>query len=682
VNSPGSYPYAKASSRHDRLTLGDLKGLVYWQENGVERAAAVPWKQKWTRTQRFSGGVAEAAQRSSRLPAAIACAGSETHLYLPERSPAAPAGQWLPADTWGKAAEGSRFCAMQKDGSFAEFFAARSSLVINRQTHLSLPSGFQNAELLAAGHGFLLLSSSKALSIYQRDGQWVTSSIWPHGVSSISSLTRWDGQDQWLLKSDPDGQALAALVPTSDGVRTAQVQRLPVNPCDEGQVCGLSMAADGSWLLSGYWGHYLGRGQQFMRLNIALSLAKGPGAVAIAHAGEGQRFTYLGWDDGDQGVLPALPQAWQERRVLAHRYMIWLKDEARARPMQLWEGPLPDPIPASWLAWEPGYEYTLPDEPSLRVAADDRWWLDRLGAVSAQKMLADRGIIPRPVRAAVIDSGMDPSHPWLQVQRDRKAGEIPDNGLDDDDNGYVDDVWGYDFVDEDAVPQDEFGHGTHVAGLMIAQRAGDIRNPAPNLSLMVVRALDRSGKSNSIDLARALLYAADNGAEIINCSWGGGPDTQALRDAFAILRERGIPVFSSAGNDRLDTDKNPDVPKKYSGVISVAASDQKNQLAGFSSYGQNSVRFVAPGDAIVSTVPAGGFGEKSGTSMASPLAVAAYALVWGTVRDLHPDLNKTEQMSRVDSLLCETADAQGVQKRSQCGRLRLQDSIAKLLKDF
>jgi subtilisin family serine protease len=683
VNSPGSYPYAKASSRHDRVTLGDLKGLVYWQENGVERAAAVPWKQKWTRTQRFSGGVAEAAELAAGTPAAIACAGGETHLYFPERSPAAPAGRWIPADEWGRAPETSRFCAMQKNGSFAEFFPARSTLVINRQTQLSLPSAFQNAELLAAGRGFLLLGSSKALSVYQRDGQWVISSVWSHGISSISSLTRWDGQDQWLLKSDPDGQALAQLVSTDDGPRTSQVQRLPVNPCDEDQPCGLSLAADDSWLLSGYWGHYLGRGQQFIRLNMALSVAKGPGAVAIAHAGAGQRFTYLGWDDGDQGLLPALPQAWQERRRLENRFMIWLKHAERVTQMQVWEGALPETIPASWLAWEAGYEYewTHPQDPGLRAAADDRWWLERLGTSAAQKVLADQGIVPRPVRAAVIDSGMDPAHPWLQAQLDRKPGEIPDNGLDDDDNGYVDDVWGYDFVEEDAVPQDEFGHGTHVAGLMIAQRNNDIRNPAPNLSLMVVRALDRSGKSNSIDLARALLYAADNGAEIVNCSWGGGPDTQALRDAFAILRERGILVFSSAGNDRLDTDRNPDVPKKYPGVISVAASDQRNQLASFSSYGQNSVRFMAPGDAIVSTVPAGAFGEKSGTSMASPLAAAAFALVWGAVRDLYPIRDKAEQMERVDRLLCEAADNQGVEKRSQCGRLRLHESILKLLQE-
>jgi len=138
-------------------------------------------------------------------------------------------------------------------------------------------------------------------------------------------------------------------------------------------------------------------------------------------------------------------------------------------------------------------------------------------------------------------------------------------------------------------------------------------------------------------------------------------------------------VFSSAGNDRLDTDKSPDVPKKYSGVVSVAASDKNNRLADFSSYGSNSVRFVTPGDAIVSTVPGGGFGEKSGTSMASPLAVASFALLWGAVRSMEPELDKARQIEKVDRLLCESADALGLEKRSQCGRIRLDVSVEKLL---
>jgi hypothetical protein len=679
VNTPGSYPYAKASSRGDRLTLGDLKGLVYWQENGLERVAALAWNNQGSPSQRFTGGLAEAVSRLPGAPAALACNGDETQLFYPDRSSARPAGFWITADPMVPAEHGTRRCAMGKNGEFAEFFAAAAVLMINRQLRISIPSDFQDAELVAAGEGFLLLTSSKALSIYPKNQSWILSASWSHGFSNVSEETRWDGNAQRLLKADPDGNALAEVTQTADGPRTVHVQRLPVNPCDTGQACGLSLAEDDTWLISGYWGHYLGRGSQFMRLSIPLSVDEGSGAVAIAHTGDAGRYIYIGWDDGDQGVLPALPRLLHERSQRRDRYMVWTRAVDRSVSMQPWNGPLPEVIPEQWLAWEAGYDWTLQAVPSVRALADDRWWLERLGALPAQELLQKAGVKPRAIRAAVIDSGADPEHPWLKAQLDRKAGEIPDNGLDDDGNGYVDDVWGYDFVDEDAVPQDEYGHGSHVAGLMVGQKAGDIRNPAPNLLLTVVRALDRSGKSNSIDLARALFYAADNGAEMVNCSWGGGPDTQALRDAFAMLRERGILVFSSAGNDRLDTDKSPDVPKKYPAVIAVAASDRRNQLASFSSFGQKSVRFIAPGDEVVSTIPGGQWGEKSGTSMASPLAAASFALVWGAVAALHPELDKAAQIAKADRVLCATADGRGVEKRSQCGRIRLKESVESLL---
>ncbi|MDQ3231476.1 MAG: S8 family serine peptidase [Pseudobdellovibrionaceae bacterium] len=679
VNSPGSYPYAEASSRGDRLTLGDVKGLVYWREQGIERAAAVSWQQKGQPQQRYSGGLAEVAFHIPGNPVALACAGPETHIFYPDRDAAYPAGRWVSADALGSPESGARRCAMQKSGDFAEFFAARSLVVVNRQARLPVPADFQNAELVAAGEGFVLLTAGRALSVYTRNGSWRLSDPWTHGVSNVTEETRWDGNDRLLLKADPDGNVLADLTLTVDGPRTQSIRRLPVNPCESGQVCGLSLALDNSWVLSGYWGHYLGRDQTFIRLAIPLSIGEGPGAVAIAHNADGGRFIYLGWDDGDQGQLPFVPRTLTDRTRQRERYMIWTRADDRKVNMRVWNAPLPDMIPSTWVAWEPGYEWTLPQDEALRAANDNRWWLDRLGAVPARELFERRGVPLQRVHAAVIDSGVDPTHPWLQAQLARKPLEQPDNGLDDDGNGFVDDAWGYDFVEEDAMPQDDFGHGSHVAGLMIGQKADDIRNPAPNLILTVVRALDRSGKSNSIDLARALQYAADSGAEIINCSWGGGPDTQALRDAFAMLRERGIIVFSSAGNDRLDTDKNPDVPKKYTGVISVAASDQNNQLASFSSYGQTSVRFVAPGDAIVSSVPGGSWGEKSGTSMASPLAAAGFALIWGAARQLHPELDRAAQIELVNRILCESADRKGVESRSQCGRLRLLEGAQKLL---
>jgi subtilisin family serine protease len=699
VNSPASFPFAKASSRGDRLTIGDQKGLVYWQEQAVDRAAAFRWQGSPGREQRFTGGLAEAKDRQNTLPAAVACSDQESFLFFPERSPEAPAGIWMDAEQKTALGPAVRRCAMTRQGHFAEFFPDQSIVRLDRLRTFALPAAWKQAELLATADEFILIhNNGQALTLFQNSERWQLSALWKHPFVGFTDDTRFEANERLILQASPNGNTLATIQRLADGSREIDKQRLPVNPCDVDQPCGLSLAHDDSWVLSGYWGHYLGRGLQFMRLNIPLSLQKGRGAVAIAHAEEGGRYVYLGWDDGDQGVLPRLPSVPMLRQVSAERWMIWQTamtfpvlatislplaaghSEARSVFLNVWSGPLPEPMPASWIAWEPAYELAFQMDTSRAAAADNRWWLDRLAAKQAFQAIAEAGIKISAVHVAVIDSGIDTNHPLLQEQLDIKPTEIPGNGRDDDGNGFVDDVWGYDFVEEDAVPQDQFGHGTHVAGLLAAKLAGDIRNASPNLRLQVVRALDQSGKSNSIDLARALFYAAENAAEIVNCSWGGGSDTQALRDAFAVLQARGILVFSSAGNDKLDTDTSPSVPKKYAGVRAVAALSENDRLASFSSYGRNSVRFLAPGEAIISTVIGGGLGEKSGTSMASPIAASSFALAWGVYRSLYPELSTAQQIAAVDQILCASADSQGVENRSQCGRIRLLDAIQQILR--
>ncbi len=703
VNSPGSYPFAVSNVRGDRLTLGDLKGLVYWQDNQEERAAALRWKTSPSIKQRFSGGIAEATDRAPSAAAAIACSEQQSLLYDNQRSPAAPAGLWRDADTWGAAPNGRRHCSMRKDGQFAEFFVDSSVLLINRKFRVSLKGNFVGAELLVAADNFLLVNAKgQAASIFFKQGQWQASDVWLHGLGSFSSDARFVGNDHLVLKAEADGNLLAKIAPTADGIRLEPKQRLPVNPCEDNQVCGLSLAADDSWVISGYWGHYLGRGQQFVRLKIPLSVLNGSGGVAIAHSAQTGAFIYLGWDDGDRGVLPGLPtlSSTDDRSAVPQRWMIWRKPRtgadrpllsiqiptssqqalARTSEMMEWRGELPSPRPKEWLAWEAAVEISVLMPAASLSVVTDLWWLDRTGAREAQDLVKKAGISPVPIHVAVIDSGIDTEHPLLQRQLDRRVAEIAGNGLDDDNNGFVDDTFGYDFVEEDADPQDEFGHGTHVAGLLAAQSSdSELRNPAPNVRLTVVRALDRSGKSNSIDLARGLLYAADNGAEVVNCSWGGGSDTQALRDSFAALKDRGLVVFSSAGNDKVDTDKNPEVPKTYPGVRSIAATGQSNQLASFSNFGRNSVRFLAPGDAIISTVIGGGLGEKSGTSMASPIAAASFAFVLGVYRALHPQQLPGQQIEAVDQVLCQSAERKGLENRSQCGLIRIQEAIKLLL---
>src|SRR6266568_3634701 len=216
------------------------------------------------------------------------------------------------------------------------------------------------------------------------------------------------------------------------------------------------------------------------------------------------------------------------------------------------------------------------------------------------------------VIVAVIDTGIDRTHPDLAPNIWVNPGEIPGNGIDDDGNGYVDDVYGYDFYNRDADPSDDHGHGTHVAGTIGA--AGDngigVAGVNWNVRLMSVKFIGADGFGFTSDAIDAVVYATDMGARVMNNSWGGGEYSQALADAI------------SAAN--------------AAGVLFVAATDASDNLASFSNYGPGSVHLGAPGVSIFSTVPAAGnpccsdpsgYKYLSGTSMAAPHVSGAAALL-------------------------------------------------------
>jgi subtilisin family serine protease len=237
------------------------------------------------------------------------------------------------------------------------------------------------------------------------------------------------------------------------------------------------------------------------------------------------------------------------------------------------------------------------------------------------------------VTIGIVDSGLDVSHPEFQDK--------------------VADAW--DFVEEDAAPQDLFGHGTHVTGILAGANIG----LAPNTQLVVARALDEFGKSNSIDLARALFFAHEKGAQIVNCSWGGGAATQALQDAISFLTTSGTLVFTSAGNSNLNLDTYPEPPKNLEGVFVTGAFATSSRKASFSNFGIQSVELFAPGEDIVSTLPGSKWGSKSGTSMSNPMSAATAALLLGLGVQPH----------RVFDLMCTSATKTALQRVSRCGVL-------------
>ncbi len=234
---------------------------------------------------------------------------------------------------------------------------------------------------------------------------------------------------------------------------------------------------------------------------------------------------------------------------------------------------------------------------------------------------------------AVIDTGIDYKHPDLSANMWHNAGEIPGNNIDDDNNGYVDDYYGYDFYNNDGDPWDDHSHGTHCAGTIGGVGDNNIGVAGVNwqVKIMALKFLSAYGSGSYADAVEAILYASDQGAKLSSNSWGGSGYSQALKDAVEYAKNKGCLFVAAAGNSAANSDYSPLYPAAYNStnIISVAALDHKNNLAWFSNYGATTVDLGAPGVYILSTLPNNSYGKYSGTSMATPHVSGACALVWG-----------------------------------------------------
>jgi subtilisin family serine protease len=256
------------------------------------------------------------------------------------------------------------------------------------------------------------------------------------------------------------------------------------------------------------------------------------------------------------------------------------------------------------------------------------------------------------VVVGVIDTGVDYKHPDLAANIWTNPGEIPDNGIDDDGNGYVDDVHGYNFIYRTADPMDDHGHGTHVSGTIGAIGDNGIGVAGVNwhVSIMPLKFLGSDGGGDAGTAAEAVDYSVMMGAQLTSNSWGGGEFSQTLYDAIAAAGAHDRVFVAAAGNNGRNTDLAPIYPGAFDlpNIISVAATDSHDLRASFSNYGVTTVDLGAPGVDILSTFPGNGYAVLSGTSMATPHVAGACALVLS----LHPGLSA----ANLKSILLHSVD--------------------------
>lgn len=248
---------------------------------------------------------------------------------------------------------------------------------------------------------------------------------------------------------------------------------------------------------------------------------------------------------------------------------------------------------------------------------------------------------PTPVLVGVLDTGVDYRHEDLRENVWRNPGEIPGNGVDDDDNGFVDDLHGIDLIGNDSDPNASSFHGTHVAGIIAAQanNGRGVVGATPHARILPVRMVPDETNEADSDVIAAMLYAAKNGAKIINCSFGKNRQSKAVEETITHLGEEyGVLVVAAAGNDSngpsswYNLDRRPQYPVSFRSpnLLTVTATAPLGNLASFSNIGANTVDVAAPGDQILSTMPRNDYGYCNGTSMATPLVagIAAHVLAY------------------------------------------------------
>lgn len=248
----------------------------------------------------------------------------------------------------------------------------------------------------------------------------------------------------------------------------------------------------------------------------------------------------------------------------------------------------------------------------------------------------------KEIKIAIIDTGVDYKHEDLKnnilINHSEKNGEP---GVDDDGNGHIDDIYGYNFSGDNSDPMDDHNHGTHCAGIIGASHNKiGIRGVMNNVKILPIKYLSKTGRGDTLNAIKSIQYAMDRGVNIMSNSWGGGDFSQSLKDIIEEAGRRGIIFIAAAGNAKYgyDIDKSKMYPASYKleNIITVGALNSFGNRALFSNYGKKSVHVFAPGKKILSTVRNNKYKKMDGTSMAAPMVAGIVGLLMSVSPELTP----------------------------------------------
>ena len=507
-------------------------------------------------------------------------------------------------------------CTMTADGDWAAVDISTGRVYINHKKakiNLSTDLGW----LSTLGPDFVYMTRGGEITIFDKNG------IIKQSIESkfkyLEDNFRIAGSERQLILVDDFNTALINFNNNKQSIES--ILPIYISPIEDGQAASLSWSND-TWSIGGSWGLWLGKDTKYKRLFPLVSSPK-----AFAFSMEKDSFVMLGDSDGDLGPL---------KELMKHREK------------------------------SPRGELKVPEPIATSRKYQKQWWYESAGLLSYDREVNTTEISHSEVSIAVIDTGADNSQ--YKSKRTSIFNENdPINGFDDDKNGIIDDYYGYDFVMDRAEPQDRHGHGSHVYGLAT-------ESPFIWLKGIPIRALDQGGKSNSIDLSRAIDYAVSREVDIINCSWGGGRPTIALKNAIARATAAGILVISSSGNDGLNVDGKLPVPSSFPQVVSIGAIDRRGNKASFSNWGSESIAYMAPGKDVVSHQIGGGKRSMSGTSMAAPIASNVFARLLAYLKSNHVHLNKKERLNVALDASCQYNQA----RFSRCSSIHAYQSLMNL----